>query len=412
VPDALALVLAGLLLAATLAAAAADSPRLPPALIAVPGALLLTALGAVGWDDADATLREVGPTVAFLVVILLLADLADREGLFTWSAAVTARRAGRSAQALLGRVFVLAAVVTAVLSLDATVVLLTPVVVALARHMRVPVAPHGYAVGHLANSASLLLPVSNLTNLLAVAATGLSFLHFAGLMVLPQLAVLALEYLVLRRLFRTQLQDTIDAPVSEVPRTPVLALVVVGATVAGFALVSLIGVGPVWPAAAGVVVLAVRQLVTRQVGVPGLVRAANLPFGLFVLGLAVLVLVLQQHGLEALLADLLPAGHDLPALLAVAGIAALLANLVNNLPATLALLPIAAAGGVPTVLAVLIGVNVGPNLTYAGSLANLLWRRVLGTDAPGALRFSLVGLATVPVTLVGATAALWLALQV
>jgi arsenical pump membrane protein len=99
--------------------------------------------------------------------------------------------------------------------------------------------------------------------------------------------------------------------------------------------------------------------------------------------------------------------------LAVAGIAAVLANVLNNLPATLALLPVAAVGGSGTVLAVLIGVNVGPNLTYIGSLANLLWRRVLGREAaPSALRFSAAGLATVPLTLLGSTAALWLALQV
>ena len=63
-------------------------------------------------------------------------------------------------------------------------------------------------------------------------------------------------------------------------------------------------------------------------------------------------------------------------------------------------------------LAVLVGVNVGPNLTYVGSLANLLWRRVLGDLAPSAARFSAVGALTVPLTLVGATVALWLALQV
>ena len=410
--DALALVLAALLLAGTLAAAAADSPRLPPALIAVPGALLLVLLGAVGRDDAGDTLREVAPTVAFLVVVLLLAELADREGLFTWSAALTARQSGSSATALLTRVTVLAAVVTAVLSLDATVVLLTPVVVATAVRMRVPVRPHGYAVGHLANSASLLLPVSNLTNLLAVAATGLSFVHFTGLMVLPQLVTVAVEYLVLRRLFRADLRQRADAPVHDVPGTPVLALVVVAATVVGFGVASLVGVPPVWPAAAGVLVLGVRQLAARRTTVREQVVAANLPFGLFVLGLAVIVLALQRHGLETLLHDLLPDGHGLLALLAVAGISAVLANLVNNLPATLALVPVAAVGGVPTVLAVLIGVNLGPNLTYAGSLANLLWRRVLGEHAPGATRFSVVGLITVPLTLVAATAALWVALQV
>jgi arsenical pump membrane protein len=411
-PDLLALLLAAVLLAGTLAAAAVDSPRLPAAVVAVPGALLVVLLGAVSRADAAATVREVAPTVAFLVVVLLLAELADREGLFTWAAAITARQAASSATRLLTRVTVLAAVVTAVLSLDATVVLLTPVVVATAVRMRVPVRPHGYAVGHLANSASLLLPVSNLTNLLAVAATGLSFVHFAGLMVLPQLVVVAVEYAVLRRLFRADLAQRVDSPVHEVPGTPVLALVVVGATVAGFGLASLAGLPPVWPAAAGVLVLGVRQLAARRTTLREQVVAANLPFGLFVVGLAVLVLALQRHGLDALLHHVLPDGHGLLALLAVAGIAAVLANLVNNLPATLSLVPVAAVGGVPTVLAVLIGVNLGPNLTYAGSLANLLWRRVLGEHAPGTVGFSAVGLATVPLTVVGATAALWVALQV
>jgi arsenical pump membrane protein len=286
------------------------------------------------------------------------------------------------------------------------------VVVATALRMRLPVRPHGYAVGHLANSASLLLPVSNLTNLLAVAATGLSFVHFAGLMVLPQLVTVALEYLVLRWLFRRDLRHPAEIPAAELPGTPVLALVVVGATVLGFGIASLLGVPPVWPAAAGVVVLGVRQLVSGRTTVREQVVAANLPFGLFVIGLAVLVLALQLHGLERLLHDLLPDGDGLPALLAVAGISAVLANVVNNLPATLALVPVAAVGGVPTVLAMLIGVNLGPNLTYAGSLANLLWRRVLGDHAPDTARFSAVGLATVPLTLAAATTALWLAVQV
>jgi arsenical pump membrane protein len=251
VSDPPALLLAAVLLVGTLAAAAVDSPRLPPALLAVPGALLVVLLGAVSWTDAVDTTRQVAPTVAFLVVVLLLAELADREGLFTWSAALTARQAGSSAAGLLVRVTLLATVVTAVLSLDATVVLLTPVVVATALRRRVPVRPHGYAVGHLANSASLLLPVSNLTNLLAVAATGLSFVHFAGLMVLPQLVTVLLEYAVLRWLFREDLRRRVDAPVHDVPGTPVLALVVVGATVVGFGVASLAGLPPVWPAAGG-----------------------------------------------------------------------------------------------------------------------------------------------------------------
>jgi arsenical pump membrane protein len=303
-------------------------------------------------------------------------------------------------------------VVTAVLSLDATVVLLTPVVLATARHMRIPARPHAWAAGHLANSASLLLPVSNLTNLLAFAVTGLSFLHFTGLMLAPQVVAVAVEYAVLRLMFRDDLAAPVEEPVTGTPPAPVLALVVVGATVAGFAVASLAGVSPVWPAVGGVVVLAVRQLARRRTGPADLVRAADLPFALFVLGLSVVVAAVLRSGLEEGLAAVLPDGTGLPALLAVTAVAAVVANLLNNLPATLALLPVAAAGGPGPVLAVLVGVNIGPNLTYVGSLANLLWRRVLGEHAPAATRFSAVGAATVPLTLLAATTALWAALKV
>jgi arsenical pump membrane protein len=303
-------------------------------------------------------------------------------------------------------------VVTAVLSLDATVVLLTPVVLATAARMGVPARPHAYAAGHLANSASLLLPVSNLTNLLAFAATGLSFVHFTGLMLAPWLVAVAVEYLILRRLFRTDLQAPVGDPVTEVPAPPLLALVVVGLTVVGFGVASLVGLSPVWPAVLGVLVLAARRLVARTSTLGELVTAADIPFALFVFGLSIVVLAVLRNGLEGWLAALLPDGTSLPALLAIAAISAVLANLLNNLPATLALLPVAAAGGAGPVLAVLIGVNVGPNLTYVGSLANLLWRRVLGELAPGPRRFTVVGLATAPLTIVVATVALWGALQI
>ncbi|MCW2531827.1 MAG: arsB [Blastococcus sp.] len=410
--DLLALGVSGMVLVATLIAATAAHHRVSPVAVALPGAAFLVLVGAVGFREAEGAVREIAPTVAFLVVVLLLSHLADREGLFTWAAAMTAQRAGSSAGGLLARVVVLSAVVTAVLSLDATVVLLAPVVVATAARMRVSPLPHAYAAGHLANSASLLLPVSNLTNLLAFAATGLSFLHFTGLMLAPWLVAVAVEFAVLRWLFRAELARPAGEPVTTVPPLPMVVVVVVGLVVVGFGVASLIGLSPVWPAVLGVLVLAVRQLVRRTTRVADLVQAADLPFALFVLALAVVVLAVLRNGVESFLQSVLPDGDTLLPLLAVAAISAVLANLLNNLPATLALLPVAVVGGAAPVLAMLIGVNVGPNLTYVGSLANLLWRRVLGREAPTSAQHSAVGLATVPLTLLASTTALWAALQV
>ena len=130
--DLLALGVSAVVLVAILVVAALAPERVPPAAVAVPGAAFLTLVGAIGYADAEGAVAQIAPTVGFLVVVLLLAHLADREGLFTWAAAVTARQAGSSPWGLLARVVVLSAVVTAVLSLDATVVLLTPVVLATA----------------------------------------------------------------------------------------------------------------------------------------------------------------------------------------------------------------------------------------------------------------------------------------
>ena len=108
--------------------------------------------------------------------------------------------------------------------------------------------------------------------------------------------------------------------------------------------------------------------------------AAEPSFLVFVLGLGVIVRAASDNGLASPRGAVLPAGGALPELLAVAAVSAILANLVNNLPATLILVPVAAPSGAAAVLAVLIGVNVGPNLTYVGSLATLLWRRVLHVE--------------------------------
>jgi arsenical pump membrane protein len=121
------------------------------------------------------------------------------------------------------------------------------------------------------------------------------------------------------------------------------------------------------------------------------------------------VRAVMLNGMDRAMSAVLPSGSGLPALLAIAAIAAVLANVVNKLPATLVLLPLVAPGGPVAILAVLIGVNIGPNLTYVGSLSNLLWRRVLrrhDVDA-GVGEYTRLGLCTVPTALVVAVLALW-----
>jgi arsenical pump membrane protein len=411
VSDAPALILALLLLAVALAAAVARPRWLPESAAAAGGAAILVAVGAISFSGAREALGDLAPTVGFLAALLVLAEGCRREGLFDAIGALMAGHAGGSPRRLLALVFLVASAVTAVLSLDATVVLLTPIVFATAARVRLSPKPHVYACSHLANSASLLLPVSNLTNLLAFHASGLSFTRFALLMALPTVAAVGVEWLVFNRFFATDLGRPSRARAGAVDAQPLprLAVTVLGLTLAGFGVSSLVGIGPVWVAVAGAVAMTAPALARRTTAPMRLVHAAEPGFLVFVLGLGVIVATASDRGLGSAVRAIVPGGEGLGDLLLVAGLAAILANLVNNLPATLILVPVAAAAGPASVLAALIGVNVGPNLTYVGSLATLLWRRVLhkeDTDVELG-EFVRLGAMTVPAGLLAATFLLW-----
>ncbi|MET9181181.1 SLC13 family permease [Kitasatospora aureofaciens] len=387
----------------------------PEAVVAVPAAGLVVATGAIPPAHALAEAQRLGPVIGFLAAVLVLAQLCDDEGLFQACGAWMARTSAGSPRRLLVQVFAAASVITAVLSLDATVVLLTPVVFATAARLGARPKPHLYACTHLSNTASLLLPVSNLTNLLAFAASGLSFTRFAALMVLPWLVAIGVEYVVLRRFFAADLEAGAPSPGGAgAPEMPLFALVTVAGTLAGFVLTSTVGIDPAWAALAGALVLAVRALARRRTTPAAIVRSAAVPFLAFVLALGVVVRAVVDNGLASALGHLVPHGTSLPALLGVAALAAVLANVINNLPATLVLLPLAVPSGAGAVLAVLLGVNIGPNLTYAGSLATLLWRRIVREhDAEVGLgEFTRLGLLVVPAALTLAVVALWGSLQI
>jgi arsenical pump membrane protein len=225
VPRAFTEPVALLLLAATLAFAVVRPRGLPEAVVAIPAALLTLVLGILPAQVALEQLRSLAPTIGFLAAVLVLADLCDREGLFEAAGRRMATGARGRPLALLGLVFVAGSAITAVLSLDATVVLLTPVVFATAVRLQLRPKPHVYACTHLANSASLLLPVSNLTNLLSVRVLAVTAPTFAGLMWPAAVTAVLVTVASLAVIFRGSLRGRyLRAPVVVIRDRPLLVI--------------------------------------------------------------------------------------------------------------------------------------------------------------------------------------------
>src|SRR3954468_18436732 len=320
-PDAPALILALVCLGVALAAAIARPSWLPEPVAAAGGAALLVALGIESVADAGDALADLAPTVAFLAALLVLAEGCRRAGLFEAIGALLVAHARQRPRRLLALVFAVATAVTAVLSLDATVVLLTPIVFATATRLRTSPKPHVYACSHLANSASLLLPASNLTNLLAFHASGLSFTRFAALMALPTVAAVGVEWLVFSRFFATDVDRPHGPRPARVAGRPLRrgAVAVLALTLTGFALSSLLGIAPVWIAAAGAAAINAPAPAGGPAGAAPPVRASEPGLLVFVLGLGVIVATASDRGLGSAVQAVIPTGDTLPALLLVAG---------------------------------------------------------------------------------------------
>ena len=394
------------------------APRIELAVaVACVGIVLLT--GALTFSVAGDTLDELAPTLGFLLAVFVITEVARDAGLFRAAGGVVDRRA-HSSRALVVAVALLAALITAVLSLDATAVLFTPVVVQLVAGRPEPAPERSLiATAQMANASSLLLPVSNLTNLLVFPATGLTFPAFALRMApATAVAVAVVTWIGARKVPGRRPGPPAAAPLaSTAVRLDgfgrfVLAMIVV--LLVGFSLSGVVGLEPVWIAAAVAAVLAVAALATRRLAPQRVLTVTAVEFVAFVAALSLVVAAAQDDGLGDAVAHLVPNGAGFAALLGIAVLGAVLANLVNNLPATLILLAAIPTGAVPQLLALLVGVNVGPNVTYTGSLATLLWRREVRASGVEPRRHAFYRFAFVatPLALVGAVVALWLTLRV
>ncbi|MFI2782179.1 SLC13 family permease [Streptomyces sp. ALB3] len=338
--------------------------------------LLAVVTGALPRGPAADEMRRVGPLVVFLGTVIVMAELTGRAQVFDVVAAWVAR-AGRGRYPLLFALCVLfASLTTITLNLDTTAVLLTPVMLALATRLGIPAVPLAMTTVWLANTASLLLPVSNLTNLLAADRVALSPSGLAAVMWLPQLASIAVTAACLwvfywRRGCRGEGQDRYVPPAAPVARDPVL-LRICSVACAGFLLAILVADVPLWSASLAAMVVVVAAFAARR---RQELRLSLVPWRLLVLvpGMFLVVQTVGAHGLHGLLESALGSDDGFPGMLRSAAVGAGLSNVVNNLPAYLAGEAAVPAANHEQLLALLIGVNVGPLVTPWASLATLLW---------------------------------------
>ena len=384
--------------------------RWPEWIWAVAGAAALVAGGLLPAPLAWAGVRRGTDVYLFLAGMMLLAEVARQEGVFDWFAAHATRAARGSATRLFDLVYLLGVLTTVFLSNDATAVVLTPAVAAMARtaRARAPL-PHLLACAFVANAASFLLPISNPANLVvyggrppALGAWLAQYGVAAGAAILVTWAGLrGLE----RRALRLGLRSA-EVPPLRLGRGGRWAALGIGLAAAGLLACSALGLrlGPPSLALGAAVALSCALRARRSPW--GLVRRVSWGVLPLVGGLFVLVAALVHTGAIAALAALLRA---VPAAGAGAGMA-VLCNLANNLPVGLIGGAAVQGAGADLSGAVLVGIDLGPNLSVTGSLATLLWLAALRREgiAVSAGVFLRRGAVLMPVALAAALAGLLL----
>jgi arsenical pump membrane protein len=379
--------------------------QLPEAVWAVGGAVLAVILGLLPITAAFAGVGKGLDVYLFLVGMMLLSEIARREGLFDWVAAFAVNHANRSPRRLFLLIYGVGVVVTAFLSNDAAAVVLTPAVFAAARKAKADPLPFLFVCAFIANAASFVLPISNPANLVLygdhVPALGRWMASFA----LPSLLSVLATFGVLRWSQRAALAGDCEGDVEQ-PKLSVggwTALVGLLLTATALLVVSALDIQLGAPTCLMGLLTTGVVLIRKRASPWPVLRGVSWSVLPLVAGLFVLVEALDRSGLTTALASLLRAGVSQSADGAAAAAGVILAtvsNLMNNLPAGLIASATMVQAHAPqkVVDALLIGVDLGPNLSITGSLATILWLNAIRREgeAVGFVTFLKVGVLVMP----------------
>ncbi len=389
--------------------------RLPEYLWAISGAALLLLFNLMSVPDALAAAAKGADVYLFLIGMMLLAELARAEGLFDFLAALAVRQAQGSANRLFLIVYVVGTLVTIFLSNDATAVVLTPAVYAAAQAARVNPLPYLFICAFIANAASFVLPISNPANLVIYGAGMPPLPVWLAHLGPPALTAIVATFVVLRLAQGSELAThrpgMVDLPKLSLGGWLVAAGIILTAIVLLTA--SAVGLDLGLPTfVAGLAVAVALTIIARR---PPLPILRDISWGVLplVAGLFILVDAVAQTGAFTPATALLrQAATTSPAAAAAfaGATAAVVSNLINNLPMGLIAASVSHAAQVPPQVTegLLIGVDLGPNLSVTGSLATILWLIALRREGVqvSAWQFLRLGLIVMPPAMILALLAL------
>jgi arsenical pump membrane protein len=372
------------------------------------GAFLLVIARLLPLRQAGHAVYEGIDVYLFLAGMMILAELAREEGVFDWIANIAAAHANGSPQRLFALVYLAGVVVTSLLSNDATAVVLTPAVLAVVRRAKASAKPYLLACALVANAASFVLPISNPANLVVFGGGMPSLSMWLRIFMAPSIASVAVTFVCLRWISRHDLRRAIEGPISRVKLTSQGKLALAGLLISATALITASALG--WPLGTPTCIAAIFAMLVlawRNRGV--LLKVAKgvswsvLPL---VAGLFVIVEALRNSGmLRFTLAGLqwLAQTSEWLAKFTAAFVVALLSNGMNNLPVGLiGGMALRHSGDTGIIAhAILLGVDLGPNLSVTGSLATILWLIALRREDVEitAWEFLKVGMIAMPLTL-------------
>ena len=380
------------------------------------GGVLLVLAGLLPPRQALYAAYEGWDVYLFLAGMMVLAEMAREEGVFDWAAGLAAGHAKDSPRRLFVLVYIVGVVVTALLSNDATAVVLTPAVLTVVRRARVDPKPYLLACAFIANAASFVFPISNPANLVVFDRHLPPLLAWLRIFLLPSIASVLVTFLCLRWSSRKQLQGVIQGELKAAPLTPEGRFALAGLLLAATALILSSAFGlPLGAPTCAAAVLAMAFVAWRNPGIVSHVaREVSWSVLPLVAGLFVIVEALHSAGLLAVgLAGLHRLGQA-SAWIAkpVAAFAvALASNGMNNLPIGLmsgAAIEHARETSV-VAHAILIGIDLGPNLSVSGSLATILWLIVLRRENVQitAGEFFRIGITAMPLAMIASLLLLW-----